>query len=591
MTFGAPAFLWVLLLLPVLLVAAFAWIQWHERARATFGAGPPRRISTLAAFGVLTAAVGVAAFAAARPQLGTRDVKVEARGIDLVIVLDVSQSMYAEDATPDRIGRAQAELQTLLGRMQGDRVGLVTFAGEPFVRSPLTSDLAALSQMIGGVDQERGLLPPGSDIGAAIRAAVKVLNGGEAAQRAILIVSDGEDFGPGTDAAVGGARSNGWPVYVAGVGTEAGSPVVDIDPATRTRTPRIGDDGVPVITRLAEAPLRAIADAGNGRYVPIEGDGQPLAGLAPEFASLGATTFGEDESTQPIERYPLFAWMALALVIEATLLPVIANAMAWRRAARLAPLAAAGLLVAAVCGGGGVGEINREANREHNAGAYDEALQLYATAQAIDADRGELYYNAGNSFGDKGETNAAIDETKRALSRLAGDEENSAIAEYALGTHHARAQQFIDAIEAYKRALLADPGDEDAKHNLEVVTNQLRPTASPTPQPALTPEASPSPPDGSGEPGEAPSTPGPGQGQPTPGTTPGGSPGGTPMPGGDPSDLPPEELQRALEEALRGIDEEFTVEEAIRALELLNERNRGELAQPPRPGGGSAPDY
>lgn len=591
MTFGAPAFLALLILLPMLLVAAFAWIQWHERARASFGAGPPRRISTLAAFGVLTAAAAVAAFAAARPQLGSRDVTVEARGIDLVIVLDVSQSMYAEDAQPDRIGRAQAELQTLLGRMQGDRVSLVVFAGQPFVRSPLTSDLVALSQLIEGVDEERGLLPPGSDIGAAIRTAVRVLNGGEAAQRAILVVSDGEDFGPGAEPAVSGAVSNGWPVYTAGVGTEQGSAVVDVDVTTGSRTPRIGEDGTPVITRLAEAPLRAIADLGGGRYVALQGESQPLAGLAPELESLGATTFDEDESSQPIERFPIFAWMALALVIEATLLPVIASALAWRRAARLAPLASAGLLVAAICGGGGAGEINERANREHNAGAYDEALQLYATAQAIDPGRGELYYNAGNSYGDKGETNAAIDEAKRALSRFAEDDASAAIAEYALGTHHARAQQFLDAIEAYKRALLADPDDADAKHNLEVVTNELRPSPSPTPPPGFTPEASPSPPNGDGEPGAAPPTPGPGDGEATPGGSP--APGGTPQPGGDGdlSDLPPEELQRRLDEALRGIDEEFTVEEAIRVLDLLNERNRGELAQPPQGGSNRLPDY
>jgi Ca-activated chloride channel family protein len=125
-------------------------------------------------------AMATAAFAAGRPHVGHHDTLVDERGIDLVIVLDVSQSMYSTDAEPSRIGRAQAEIVALLDRMPGDRVGLVIFAGRPFVRAPLTSDLSSLARLVEGVHEERALIPAGSDLGAAIREGRKVVEAGDA---------------------------------------------------------------------------------------------------------------------------------------------------------------------------------------------------------------------------------------------------------------------------------------------------------------------------------------------------------------------------------------------------------------------------
>ena len=587
MSFGAPGYLLLLLLVPFALAGVGVWLRWRSQRAAAFAASTPLRAATIATVGLLVLALGFAAFASARPQIGSRDITVEDRGIDVVIVLDVSQSMYTGDTQPSRLARAQAEINALLSRLQGDRVGLVVFAGDPLVRSPLTSDLGALSRLVDGLQDERGLLPPGSDMGAGVRAGVKLLNGGEAEKRAMLIVSDGEDHAGRTQAAVLGAVSNGWPVYTAGVGTTAGGAVVDIDPESGARIPRIGRDGVPVVTRLDEAGLRAIATDANGRYIALAGDGSPLAGLATELDALGDTTFEQKKSSEPIDRFSMFAWMALALAVEATLLPVVAAPGGWRRAARMLPLAGAGVLIAAVCAGSEAIDLNQRGNREHNGGAYDEAIHLYATAQAIDPSRGEPYYNAANSYSDKGEYTSAIDEAKRALSRLA--EAQQAEAEYGLGTHYARSLRFLEAIDAYKRALLADPGDADTKHNLEIITGLLQASPTPTPPPpGFTPEASPTANDGQDQPPDDSSTPGPGDGQPTAVGTPGGAPG---TPGAGDGQMSPEQLQRALDEALRGLDEDFTVEEALRTLDLLDQRNRGDLARPPRPGEGAPPDY
>ncbi len=171
MSFGAPGYLAFLVVAALAGAAMIRWAVWRQSARRRFGGEPARAPSAYVAPALLLAAAAVAAFAAARPQAGDTKSTVEDRGIDLMIVLDVSNSMFADDVAPTRLGRAQSEIGALLDRMTGDRAGLVIFAGAPFARSPLTSDLTALRGIVEGVDEERGLVPPGSDLGAAIERA------------------------------------------------------------------------------------------------------------------------------------------------------------------------------------------------------------------------------------------------------------------------------------------------------------------------------------------------------------------------------------------------------------------------------------
>lgn len=584
MTFGAPGYGLFFSLVAAAALALLWWTAWRGDARARFGGRTPGGARTALAATLALAAAAVAIFAAARPQYGEDTVRVEDRGIDMVIVLDVSQSMFSTDAEPTRLGQAQAEIRDLLGRMSGDRVGLVIFAGRPFPRSPLTSDLAALAGIVDGVDRERALVPAGSDLGLAIRRGRELIASGDASTKALLIVSDGEDHGGRVTAAIEEARSAGIRVFSAGAGTASGSPVLDVDPDTGVPEPRIDASGDPVITRLDAAALREMAAAGDGRYVEL--GGEPLSSLAPEFDDLAATTFGTEETSEPIERFQIFAAIALALAAGA----VAASARGWRprEALRLAPLAGGALLIAGICSTDAA-DLNRRGNRHYDAGEYTSAVYAYQTAQAMAPGRPELHHNAGNAFDQSGEYASAIDETQRGLPT--DDAELEALLEYALGNHFAGAERLQEAIEAYRRALLADPDDRDAKHNLELLQRRLTPSPEPTPSLPATQvpgEGQPTP-SGDGQPGgQNQGTPGPQSGdEGTPGTTPGAGQA-TPGPGG--GELSPEQLQRLLDEALAGIDEEFTTEEALELLELLEEQNRGQLSQR-RGSADGLPDY
>lgn len=584
MTFGAPGYLLLLLLVAGATAFVTAWLLWRASAIRRFGARQAAGRSPLVVAALLIVAVAVAAFAAARPQYGERTVPVDDRGIDMVVVLDVSQSMLATDAQPSRLGRSQDEIVALLDRLRGDRIGLVIFGGSAFVRSPLTADLTALSRLVEGVHEERGLVDAGSDLGAAIRTANDLLDNGDADAKAMLIVSDGEDHGGDIAPAIDDARRAGTIVFAAGAGTPQGAAVLDADPLTGELRPRIDASGAAVLTRLDAGALRQMATAGGGRYVELRGDGRPLTALDAELNELGTKIFGQEESATPIERFQIFVTIAIALVVMATILPV-----AWRYSSvtirRMLPFAAAGLFAGAICGTS-VADINRRGNERFDDSEYAQALDTYRTAQALDGARGELYYNAGNALNRTGDHEGAIDEAKRALP--SDHDDLAAKAEYALGNHYVGAVRLIDALEAYKRALLADPSDEDTKHNLEVIAARI--DATPVPPEPPTPQAAPTEAPNDGEPEDS-GTAQAGEGTPAANATPGEDAApGTPT-SGDASDLSPGEVERLLDEALEGIDEEFTVEEALRVLDLLEQRNRDELAQPPASDGEGAPDY
>jgi Ca-activated chloride channel family protein len=584
MSFGAPGYLAFLALALLAAAAAGFGLRWRAQARARFGALAPGGAMTYVAPLLLVAAIVAAAFGAARPQIGKRQAPSEDRGIDLVVVLDVSQSMLSDDAQPTRLGRAQAEIGALLDAMRGDRAGLVIFAGQPFVRSPLTSDLRALRAIVEGVDHERGLVAAGSDLGAAMRAGQDVLAAGDAQTKAMLVVSDGEDHGAGVDAALAGARGRGIRVYTAGAGTSEGAPVRDIDRASGQALDRRDGSGRTVITRLDAEALRRVAALGLGRYLELSGDGRPLAGLAPEFRGLASTKFGDGSSSSPIERFQIFAALALVLAVTGLLLPalLLQRRSALRRAARLWPLAGAGLLVGAICSTGVAG-INRQGNAEYGRERYAAAVDLYRTAQAIDPSRPELYHNAGNAYDRLGDFARAIEETQRALD-APGTGGIESLAEYALGNHYARRGGLDDAREAYKRALLADPDDADAKHNLEVIDARRQATPTRTPRPPTEP----TPPDAASGHGGQGGTPQPGQGSSTPGA--GTATAGTPS--ASDGQLTPEQLQQRLDEALAGIEKDFSEDEARRILDLLDRANQQAIEERAGSGGIAAPpDY
>ena len=317
-----PTYLWTLIAGPIAL-ALFLWAAFRRReALRRFGnefivsklasAVSSRRRRWKAAF--VIAGVCLLAIALAGPRYGTQLREVKREGIDLVIALDVSASMLAEDVAPNRLSRAKNEIKKILGELKGDRVGLVIFAGDAFIQCPLTSDYSALRLFLDVADP--GMIPtPGTDFDAALRMAMDAFETSseqpaETPTRALLFVSDGENHVADIETLAQTARREGIMIYAAGVGETEGSPI-----PTYHNGRRIGykqnSDGRIVQTRLEEAALQDLAS--GGAYFRIARTSSSLPRMVDALDRLERQELEREEFEEYEER---FQWpLALALLL------------------------------------------------------------------------------------------------------------------------------------------------------------------------------------------------------------------------------------------------------------------------------------
>lgn len=218
------------------------------------------------------AGLALVMIALARPMLGQRQVRVELPGIDYFIALDVSRSMLAEDAgTTNRLTAAKRALSRLLARPSGDRVGLVVFAGDAFLVSPITQDHGSIDRTIMAMSTI-SVSKPGTDIAAAIKLAAKSFEAKQEGGKAILIVSDGEELQGDAIVAAREAASQKIAIFTVGVGSPAGARLPDRSSGQLQWAKN--EFGTDVVSRLNERVLQQIATAGRGRYAHIGPEGE-----------------------------------------------------------------------------------------------------------------------------------------------------------------------------------------------------------------------------------------------------------------------------------------------------------------------------
>jgi Ca-activated chloride channel family protein len=205
--------------------------------------------------------------ALAQPQCGSTSELTKRKGIDVVVVLDASKSMLARDVQPSRLERAKLELTTLLDELKGDRVGLVVFAGDAFVQSPLTSDYSAVKLFLRAVDPEQ-MPQGGSNIGAALTLARQVLDNADrgSKERVVVLLSDGEDLFGEVSEATESLKDAGVQVLAIGVGSENGEPIPIFNRRGEFVDYKKDTNGETVITRMDRGGLTAIAEATGGAF-------------------------------------------------------------------------------------------------------------------------------------------------------------------------------------------------------------------------------------------------------------------------------------------------------------------------------------
>ena len=321
MSFGQPLFLWGLLAVP----AAIIGLLWAQRLRRIEWA----RLGDSALLGQLAdsvnwrgrrwqsrlwvLALALALFALARPQWGSEVQVVEQEGIQLMVALDVSQSMLAEDLTPNRLARAKQEISELMDHLQGDEIGLVLFSGAAFIQFPLTSDYDTARAFLQNASPSM-ISRPGTVIGEAIRTAIDGFDNEVSSQRVIVIMTDGEDHETDPVGAAQEASADDVIIYTIGFGSAEGEPIPEYDVAGNRVGYKEDRNGNVVLSQLDEIGLQQIAVAGNGRYYRAEADGRELALLAAELDALETAQLESRFETQKIERYQPFLLAALLLL-------------------------------------------------------------------------------------------------------------------------------------------------------------------------------------------------------------------------------------------------------------------------------------
>jgi Ca-activated chloride channel family protein len=331
MRFAEPAVLFLLLAIPV--IAALGWLGAIRRRRALreFAGGtagthrfvdqvsPHRRAVALL---LLLFAVAAGVIAAARPQWGTRLEPVTRKGIDVVIVLDTSLSMAAQDVAPDRLGMAKHAADSLIKRLGGDRVAVVTFAGKATVACPLTLDLEAARLFLDAVDVQ-AVPVPGTALAEGIRVALRTLGMSQSAQtrsRAVVVFSDGEDHEGGIDDAIASLRKGGVSAFAVGCGTQRGAPIPTREESGSISGYKKDRERSLVTSRLDDVVLGKLALDSGGRYFEATASEVEVDEIAKALAGMDAKESGTLLRARYEERFQIPLACALAALLVLTVL-------------------------------------------------------------------------------------------------------------------------------------------------------------------------------------------------------------------------------------------------------------------------------
>ncbi len=314
--FAHSQYLILLLLIPVFFICYIVWM--HLRRRRIRKMGDEQLVKELMpsysrakgwvklvlfSFGYFFLIIGLS-----RPQMGAKLQEHRTKGAEIMVVLDVSNSMLAQDYSPNRLERAKLAISRLTDKLQDDRIGLIIFAGSSFVQIPITSDYVSAKMFLNSINTS-SVPTQGTAIGDAITTAIKSFSTQSKESRAIIVISDGENHEDDAIAAAKQAADLGIKVYTIGVGSSQGEPIPMNGGLLKDK------DGNIVVTKLDEKMMRDIADAGKGAYIHAGNDEFGLNPIIDDLRKL------QDEKLQSVmfeeydEQFMYFFAIALAFFI------------------------------------------------------------------------------------------------------------------------------------------------------------------------------------------------------------------------------------------------------------------------------------
>lgn len=321
---------WLMLLaiLPISSVAYISHINWKIRSAnkladadlldGVLSKFSPRRDTWR--FLVWRMALALTVFAVLGPKVGSKLLEVESKGSDIMIAIDVSNSMMAEDLGPSRLAIATQTVERIISKLGTDRLGLVVFAGEAYVQCPLTSDYSSLKTYLHSVSPNL-IATQGTAIGAAIDVCLKAFENAPENGRSILILTDGENHEDDPVAAASKANNSGVTVHVLGIATPEGGPI----PKFNRRGKKIGfiqsSDGKPVVTKLDESSLTATSKAGGGLFTRANKSFVNINPTIEAFSKTLKIATTDVRYTDYDHKFQILLLLSMVLIILETLIP------------------------------------------------------------------------------------------------------------------------------------------------------------------------------------------------------------------------------------------------------------------------------
>ncbi|MBA3972214.1 MAG: VWA domain-containing protein [Bacteroidetes bacterium] len=319
-------FIYAFAVIPLLIAISWLVSRWRKKALSSFGDisviaqlfPEVSRSKRIWKFILYLLAFAFLIIGLINPLVGTKLEEVKRKGADLMICLDVSNSMKAEDLQPNRLEKAKQSLSKLVGKLEGDRIGLIVFGGEAYVQLPITTDYGAAKMFLESINTD--MIPTqGTDIGKAIQMAVTSFGKDEGKNKAIVIITDGENHDQDAIAAAESAVEKGITIHSIGMGSAEGGPI----PIYRNNV-REGykkdKDGNTVVTKLNEQMLQELATAGNGIYVRAINSDAGLNNILDAVDKLEKKQFESKMYSDYEDRFQWFIAAAFILLLIETLL-------------------------------------------------------------------------------------------------------------------------------------------------------------------------------------------------------------------------------------------------------------------------------
>jgi Ca-activated chloride channel homolog len=520
MTFGAPQWLWGLLLVP-LLIALFVrseqrglkrlqeFVSARLLPRLAGTVNRPRRIVR---FALQLLGLGLAIVSLAQPRWGYTFEDVKRKGLDLLIAVDTSRSMLSNDVQPNRLDRVKLAIQDLIGQLQGDRVGLIAFAGRAFLQAPLTIDYDAVVEALNDLDTKT-IPEGGTNISSAITLATQSFGKSAMGNRSLVIFTDGEELSGDAVKTAKEAADAGVRIFTVGVGTPQGSliPVTGDD----GQTSFVKDSAGQVVkSKLDDKRLREIAQATGGFYLHLENGPRSMQQIQNEgLAKMQAAEMDVRLSRRPIERYewPLgAALIALALSIliperkrareRVSAVAPVRNAAHGVAGAPARATATAALLMVFLSSSLFATAPGLDAYRsgkfEDAYGQFQQTLKTHPESRAED----KLQFDSGAAAYKLKDYSKAMESFSQAL--LSQDIGLQSKGHYNLGntlyqrgdaqkSDDKKLTDWTNALDHYEQTLKLDPQNKEAKDNYDYVKKKIeelknkkqnQPSPSPSPQ-------------------------------------------------------------------------------------------------------------